>query len=246
MQEILSLITQKKREFAKLPLFDFMQDKSIDPRDRLSFAPCMAHFIMSFSDLNKYIFREDLAVNRLQYIINEHAHEDEGHCTWFLTDLEKLGMNPTSDFNQALKFIWGEETKITRQLAYQITGYTFQADPIVKMAVIEALEEMGNTFFSISSQVSLELENYTGNKYTYFGVSHLELETGHAVGTPGAENFIANLQLTDSQRQEAIYAVEQIFQIFFEWTYELLAFAQKQNSMAEVDQKLPEKVKVCT
>ena len=71
MQQILTFIENQKQEFVKLPLFAFMQDKSIDPKQRLSFAPCMAHFIMSFSDLNKYVFRANEPANKIQKIINE-------------------------------------------------------------------------------------------------------------------------------------------------------------------------------
>ncbi len=59
MKEVLELIAQKQQEFAQLPLFKFMQDRRIAPRQRLAFAPCLAPFAMNFKDLNKYAFREE-------------------------------------------------------------------------------------------------------------------------------------------------------------------------------------------
>ncbi|NJL62430.1 MAG: hypothetical protein HC903_12075 [Methylacidiphilales bacterium] len=227
MQEILDIIEFKKQEFAHLPLFKFMQDKSIAPRQRLSFAPCMAHFIMSFSDFNKYIFRvrNYYSDSKIQEAINEHTNEDEAHSPWFLVDLEVLGLNPQCNFAKTIDFIWGEETKITRQISYQVAGLTLQAEPVIKLVAIEALEAMGNVFFSVSSKVTSELEQITQKEYVYFGESHLEVETGHTMGASEVEKYFAEIELTELQRQEAINAVEKIFNIFSQWTYELLTYA---------------------
>ncbi len=244
MQEILELIKFKKQEFAQLPLFKFMQDTSITPRQRLSFAPCMAHFIMSFSDFNKYIFRENnhYSDSKIQEMINEHTNEDEAHSPWFLVDLEVLGLNPQCSFAKAIDFIWGEETKVTRQISYQVAGLTLQAEPVIKLVAIEALEAMGNVFFSASSKVTLELEQITHKEYIYFGESHLEVETGHTMSASDIEKYFTEIELTESQRQEAINAVEKIFNIFSEWTYELLAYAH--NHPVEFAQAELEKSKL--
>jgi hypothetical protein len=241
MQEILELIKFKKQEFAQLPLFKFMQDKSITPRQRLSFAPCMAHFIMSFSDFNKYIFRETNydSDGEIQEMINKHTQEDEAHSPWFLVDLEVLGLNPQSNFAKIIDFIWGEETKITRQISYQVAGLTLQAEPVIKLVAIEALEAMGNVFFSVSSKVTSELEQITQKEYIYFGDSHLKVETGHTMGEIEVEQYFTKIELTESQRQEAINAVEKIFNIFSQWTDELLTYAH--NHPVEIIQSELEK-----
>jgi hypothetical protein len=225
MQEILDLIQLKKHQFAQLPLFEFMQDTKIYPMQRLSFAPCMAHYVMSFSDLNKYVFRTNTSDNDVQNIINIHTNEDDDHWYWYIWDIEKLGLNSNYSFAQVLEFIWNEETKITRQIAYQIAGYTLQADPVVKIAVIEALEAMGHVFCAISAKVAKELEAITKMEYQYFGHVHLDAETGHAMGTENTEFVLTKIKLTESQHKEAVNAVEKIFDVFSEWTYELLDYA---------------------
>ncbi|AFY56722.1 hypothetical protein Riv7116_4293 [Rivularia sp. PCC 7116] len=229
MQEILSLIEEKNHEYAQLPLFKFLEDKTINPKQRLSFAPCIAHFIMSFGDLNKYVFREKQAVTKLEYMINEHTYEDDHHWPWFITDLEKLGFNSQISFTQMLRFLWSEHSKVSRQLSYQLSAYTLHAEPIIKIAAIEAIEATGNVLFSRTSQVASELTEITGHKYTYFGDFHLHLESGHAMGTEGAEDLLTIIELTDSQRHQAYEIVNNVFIIFTEWTHELLAYAQKQN-----------------
>ncbi|BAZ15722.1 hypothetical protein NIES4071_75940 [Calothrix sp. NIES-4071] len=227
MQEVLKLIESNKQKFATLPLFEYMYDCKIEPKQRLAFAPCMSHFIMSFTDFNKYVFRaENCQSNRkVQEMINEHTKEDESHSPWFLVDLELLKLNPIKSFTDVLEFLWGEETKITRQITYQVAGLTLQAEPIVKLAAIEALEAMGNVFFTASSKVTSELRSITQKEYAYFGESHLEVETGHTMGTSEVESCFAKIKLTEEQQKQASYVVEAIFKIFSEWTYELLTYA---------------------
>jgi hypothetical protein len=85
---------------------------------------------------------------------------------------------------------------------------------------------MGHVFCDVSAQLAVELEVATKKEYEYFGHVHLDAETGHAIGIPEAEYLFAEIELTESQRQEVVNAVEATFKIFTEWTYELLAYAQ--------------------
>lgn len=228
MKEVLAFIESQNQEYTKLPLFSFLEDTSIEPSQRLSFAPCIAHFIMSFGDLNKYVFREKQEVTLAQKIINEHTYEDDHHWPWFLTDLEKLGYNQNMSFTQVLRFLWSEQTKVSRQLSYFLSAYTLQADPILKLIAIEAIEATGNVLFSRTAQVASEITAITQQDYMYFGEFHFKLETGHTMGTSVEENFLEKIELTELQRQQGIEMVEKIFSIFTDWTNELLAYAQKQ------------------
>jgi hypothetical protein len=227
MKGILELIERKKQTYAELPLFAFMQDTQLDPRQRLAFAPCMAHFIMSFGDLNKYIFRIQNSTNPLQNLINKHTYEDDHHYPWFMTDLNKLGFNSSMGFVDTLRFLWGEDTKITRLLSYQLAAYTLNVDPIYKLAVIEAIEVTGNVLFNLTAKVAEELQDFTQQEYQYFGKFHLSLETGHVAGSPDAEQLLEETILTPTERQIAEDLVEQVFDIFTQWADELLTYATK-------------------
>ena len=55
MKDVMRQLAQAKRHYSKLPLFEFLRTESIPPRDRLAFYPCMAPFIMSFGDLNRFV-----------------------------------------------------------------------------------------------------------------------------------------------------------------------------------------------
>ena len=226
MKEVLTLIEQKKQEFAQLPLFEFMQDKSIDPRQRLAFAPCVAPFIMSFADLNKYVLREEPTNSVVQALINQHTYEENDHWRWFLEDIEKLGFDHSLNFNDSLKFLWSKETKTSRWVAHQIYRYTFQADPIDKLIVLEVIEATSNVMFSVSTGVTCELRAITQKEYRYFGDFHFAAENSHATCSNDVERFIEQIQLTEEIQKEAFELVEKIFELFTELTNELLAYAK--------------------
>ena len=226
MEEILALIEKKKQEFAKSGLFEFMRDKSVDPRQRLAFAPCLAHFAMSFGDLNKYVFREEPTNDPLQVIVNNHTYEDDHHWLWFLEDLETLGINQSLKFSDGLKFICHEKTKAVRLLTYQMFGYAFRASPSVKLVVVEVTEATGSVFLSATSLVVEELRPIAQKELIYFGCSHLAVETGHTTGMPDVEQSIKNIKLTIENRQEAFEVVENLFEVSTQLADELLVYAK--------------------
>jgi hypothetical protein len=230
VKQVLTFIEEQKQEFIKLPLFKFMQDQNIDPRQRLSFAPCMAYLILSFADLNKYVFRRKPVVNKIQEFINDHTYENDYQWPWFVTGMEKMGFNHTLSFTQALRFLWTEETKITRQLAYQISGYTLQANPLQKKVIIQSLTATSDVLLSKTRQVALGLQETLQTEYLYLGQFHLMLELGHLMVTPESEKLLGEIQLTEETRQDAFELVENVFELFSEWTHELLAYAQMHNA----------------
>jgi hypothetical protein len=226
MKEVLSSIEKKKQEFAKSELFEFMRDRSIDPRQRLAFAPCFAPFVMSFSELNKSVFRQEPTNDPLQIIINNHTYEDDRHWLWFLQDLETLGVNNHLKFSDTLTFLWNEETKASRWTTYQIFRYAFGASPIAKLAIIEAIEATGNVFFSTTALIARELQATVQKEFIYFGDFHLALETGRAMGIPESDTSIDNIQLTAELRQEVFELVEKVFEVFAKLTDALLVYAK--------------------
>lgn len=226
MEEVLALIEKKKQEFAKSELFEFMRDKSIDPRQRLAFAPCIAHFAMSFGELNQSIFREEPTNDPLQALVNNHTYEDDHHWLWFLEDLETLDINKSLKFSDALNFLWHDQIKASRLSTYQVFRYAFGASPIVKLTVLEVVEASGNVFLSATSSVAEELRAITQKELIYFGRFHLDVETGHTTGTPDVEQSIKNIQLSIESRQEAFEVVENLFEVFTKQIAELLVYAK--------------------
>ncbi len=229
MKDILAAIENKKQEFSQLPLFDFMRNKNIDPRQRLAWAPCAAPFVMSFGELNKHFLRVEPTNDPLQEIINNYTYEDDFHWLWFLEDLKNLELDKSLRFSEALKFLWSEETKNTRWLSYQLYRHTSEATPIQKLVVIEVMEATGNATLSIAAEVSKELKAITQKEYQYLGESHVDVENDHALWSSNIDQFIKNIELSEESQKEAFELVDKLFTAFTDFTNELLAYAQKQK-----------------
>lgn len=229
MKEVLALIEKRKQEFAQLPFFQYLQDKSIDPRQRLVWAPCIAPFAMGFGHLNKYDLRKEPTEDPIQALINTHTYEDDHHWIWFLEDLEKLGLNQSMKFSDSMKFFWGDETYKTRLICHQIAQYTFQKEPIIVLAAIEAIEATGNVALAFMTQVARELQEITQQNYHYFGPRHLCVETGHTTGTDDVEQVIETIELTAEQKAACFEVVDKVFEVFSESMQEIMIYAQNRE-----------------
>ncbi|MBH8556042.1 hypothetical protein I8751_27625 [Nostocaceae cyanobacterium CENA357] len=226
MQDIFTVIENKKQEFAQLPLFHFMQDKSIDPRQRLAWAPCAAPFIMNFGELNKYFLRVEPTNDPLQALINKHTYEDDHHWLWFLEDLKNLEIDKSMKFSDALRFLWSAETKNARWLNYQLYQYTLQATSLQKLIVIEVTEATGNVMFSTAAKIGKEIKEITQKECRYFADFHLDVETGHMTSSLDIEQFVKDITLPEETQKEALKSVEQLFKVFTKFTDELLVYAK--------------------
>ncbi|WP_404790297.1 hypothetical protein [Altericista sp. CCNU0014] len=239
MKEILAFIEKKKYEFSQLPFFEYLRDQSINPRQRLAFAPCAAPFIMSFGELNRSVFRDEPTDDPIQKIINKHTYEDDHHWMWFLEDLEKLGFNKPELFSKTLEFLWGSETQISRRLVHQLHQYTCEAKPIQRLIVIEAAESTGNVFLAASSQTIRDLQNITApEEYQYFGASHLIVDTGHTYCSPKSKQYIESIKVTEPERKYYFELIEKVFVVFTEFIDELFAYA-KTHSIEDITPFLP-------
>lgn len=240
MKEVLALIEKKKEEFAQLALLEFLADKSIDPRQRLAFAPCMAPFAMMFKDINAYALRKEPTNNPIQKMINQHSYEDGRHWRWYLEDIEKLGFNESMQFVDTLKFLWGEETQKTREVSYNLFALcVFQTDPILKLAVVESIEATGTVALDVIAKLGNELQQLTGQRCRYYSASHYAVETGHIqADVDDVEQFLENIQLTEEQKEKACQAVETVFASFSEALNEFLVYAKNhsyQQPFAKLD-----------
>lgn len=231
MKEVLRLIEKKKQEFSQTPFMSFLQDKSIDPRQRLAWAPAFAPFAMSFKDFNRTVLRREPANSKLQEMINQHSYEDGRHWVWFLQDMKVMGYDYSITFVDTLKFLWGEETIKVRQMAYDLFAIcTFEDDILMKLVVIESIEATGNVALYEIAQVAKELQQITKQHHPYFGESHFAKETGHIQAEMNdIKHFIENIELSEVQREKAFTLVEKVFADFTESMDEMLAFAQKHS-----------------
>jgi len=68
------------------------------------------------------------------------------------------------------------------------------------------------------------LEKELGEQLRYCGSFHFELEHGHAVGAD--HKALANIQLSNADRERHFAMVDEVFAAFEAWTDELLRYAQ--------------------
>lgn len=226
MKTVLAAIARRKRAFARLPLFDFLSDETLAPEERLSFYPAMAHWIMSFGDLNKYVLRDEPSADEHQRVVNDYTHEDDFHYNLYLEDFRKLGCERLCEGADWLRFLWGRETRSNRVLSYRLAALILGATGAQRLAIIEAMEEAGHVFFDHTVRIADEFERRTGVELRYLGRFHQNLEAEHSAR--GDEELLTRVELDEPARRRAVEMVEEVFDLFEDWAAEVHAYAQAQ------------------
>ncbi len=224
MKSVLKHTFLRKRDYARLPFFEFLRDESLSTRERLAFFPCMSSFIMSFGDLNRLVLRNEPTQDPWLKMINAHTYEDDHHWPWYLEDFTKLGHDETREVpGHTLRFIYSDATIQNRLLTLRLAHLVWSAEPVVRLAIIEAIEETGNVLFALTSKIAAQYQQETGVELRYCGEFHFNLESGHAMNNDHAE--LAQITLDAAQQRDAIQRVDLVFDWFELWTHELLAYA---------------------
>jgi hypothetical protein len=223
MKDVLRHIFGKKRNYELLPLFQWMKDDRLSARERLAFYPCMAPFILSFGDLNKFVLRAERPGDLYQDMVNTHTLEDDHHWPWYLEDFAKLGFDAELRGTEWMNFLWGEETQQNRVLMARLTALIAGTTSIERLIIIEAIEETGNVLFSSILPLAEQLEQELGEQLRYCGSFHFNLESGHAVGAD--HKVLANISLSQHERERALAMVDEVYSAFEAWTHELLRYA---------------------
>ncbi len=235
MKEVFRRIIDRKRAYERLPLFEWMRDETQTARGRLAFYPCMAPFIMSFGDLNKFVLRETNPADSFQELVNAHTLEDDHHWPWYLEDLGKLGFDAEMCGTDWMKFLWGEETLQSRVLTARLTALISGTTGLERLVIIEAIEETGNVLFGAMLPLAIELEHQIGDELRYCGAFHFGLESGHAVGAD--HKALARKVLGEDERVRYIALVDEVYFAFEPWTHELLRYARAHPYPAHLYEK---------
>jgi hypothetical protein len=223
MKQVLRHIFSRKRSYQLLPLFEWMRDERLSARERLAFYPCMAPFIMSFGDLNKFVLREERPGDLYQDMVNAHTLEDDHHWPWYLEDFTKLGFDAELPGTDWMNFLWGAETQQNRILMARLTALINGTTSLERLVIIEAIEETGNVLFGTMLPLATAVEQQLGEQLRYCGPFHFNLESGHAVGAD--HQALANVALNEQERARCISMVDEVFSAFEGWTHELLRYA---------------------
>jgi hypothetical protein len=226
VRRVMATLSKRSAEYAQAPLFDFLRDTSIPARARLSFAPCVAHFVMSFADLYADVLCEEPAQNKYQELVNVHTREDENHWRWFLADLEKLGADPRVLFSDSLKFVWGTHTRQMRLLTYHMCRLGFRVDPLQKLVLVHCIEAAGKVTVDNVAKVGREFSEQTGARLVYFGPHHSDTESEHTLEEGDTRAMIEGIELDAAQAEHFSAIVDETFQYFTAFSNEMLDFAK--------------------
>lgn len=226
MRKVIQVIDQRTEAFKQQPLFAFLKDKSIDPADRLAFAPSVAHYVVTFGDVCRNVLREDPPRDKLQEIVNAQADEESEHWKWFLSDLGKLGYDPMVRYSDALKFIWSDESARSRMLAYKLCRHALGADSLHKLVVVHCAEATANVTIKHVVMAGKDWTEKYQRKLAFFGGGHDEVEDDHTLWTEETLTMLDEMVLGSEVREELIAMVHECFDAFEEFTNEMLAVAK--------------------
>ncbi|BEN31955.1 hypothetical protein PTR34_20105 [Serratia nevei] len=219
MTSLTGLIASHKQTFSEHPFLSYVRDNRIPIQRRLAFLPAMSHFVMSFSDLNKYALPFPHPTDALEQAVNTHAQEDSHHWPWFLHDLQTLSLNAPTTLVDNLRFLWSDQLQASRRLVYHLFALTANRPAKQRIVVIEMIESVGNAVFTTVNQVV----NEARIPLKYCGDLHLSRETGHAIGSHA--ELLDTLTFSQEEEREARAAVESGFQAFSSFFSELADYA---------------------
>ncbi|MFY0576892.1 hypothetical protein F0U62_25390 [Cystobacter fuscus] len=226
MKRVLDYIEKKKQELSRSSFLSFIEDSSIEARERFAFVPCLAPFAMAFMDLNKYVIRDDGSEDPVQQMINVHSREEDEHWRMYVKDLRTLNMNTTMDLGSVLKMLWGKHCRHTRMLAYELTSLvTRHPDPRIRFLIVEAVEGTADVAFDAFCKAAEDFEAQTGKKLHYFGKTHDMMEANHTITSDAVEEMMTRHELSEAQLAEALDAVDEVYTLFQGMFDELLEYA---------------------
>jgi hypothetical protein len=240
MKDVFGYITRRCETFNAKPLFVYLRDERIPPRQRLRFVPHVAHFVMTFADLYHFFLTETATGDRYQELVNTHLAEEGNHWKWFLSDLTALDLDPTIPFTDALRFLWGDGTVKTRSLAYQMCKLSGGLSSLHKLVMVLAIEATGRVALEAAVPAGREVQVKSGRRLVYFGQHHLDTERQHTVEDGAVHQALESTELSSSIRSELYAIVDEVFHHFGEFvdeTFELVKTGAGFGPAAEADEQ---------
>lgn len=218
VKTVIPLIRERQERYREHAFLQFLQDETISPEERLSYAPYACFFSMTFSEFNRHYIRIAAPASEHEKALNAHAEEDETHYQWFLQDLERLGYNPVCTLTEALGFVWSKEGQHARDLSHYLVGLAQNADPELKVVILEAIEATGVVW--LQATVAASRQHPEAHNLHYFNETHEGRELDF-VASEG-HDAIGRVVLSDATRQKAPAIVHGIFDRMEAFNDELL------------------------
>ncbi len=218
MLEIIELIEQRRRGYELHPFIQFLRDERIPATRRLSYAPYVCHFVLTFGDVNRHYLSVGHGDDPVHQRATRHAEDDATHFALFLHDLGVLGFDRECRLSDALGFLWSDSSRLARDMSYYMISAARDASPPLRLVVIAALEAMGEVW--LEATVTAARAHPLRDQLVYFGPHHLEREQGDAARSVDAVPHAVDLAPEDLAR--AIELVAGLFDRMEAFNTELL------------------------
>jgi hypothetical protein len=228
MRSIWKQLQQRRLEVAAHPFFIWLNSSTVPLDKRFVFSPVMIDFIMSFADMNKWFLNYEEPKNELETGINQHTEEDRTHSRLFQDNWYTLKLGDTFDWSPGKTLWWlfdSSDAAVVRRFGMEVLDLTVNyPEPLVRFAMMEAIEICGDVFFANTAPIAQELSRKHGTNHHYYGHYHRERETGHLHTN---ETAFRKAELAEEQRSAAAMSVDRIFDNFLGVLDELLSYSQR-------------------
>ena len=193
------------------PVFVRLRDGSIDAHERLRFVPATAHFIMTFADLCRFFLPVNPPSDRFDELANMNLSEEGDHWKWFLADLSSLDLDPTMRLTDAMRLLWSDATRKTRQLGYELCRASAGLNSLERLVLVLSIEATGKVALESAAAAGREVASKLGKKLVYFGNQHLDSELGHTLSEDDVRRELAVVDLDSAGRQQLEDLVDRVF-----------------------------------
>lgn len=223
--DVISVIKQQQEKLSQHPFFKMLADKTIPPRQRMTFAPYWAYFALAGADLLDTWLYIPNPQTELEERINNFIEEDNFHYNLFLHDMDQVfgyTVDRFGSYSAVMRHMYGADSKAVRELVYAWTvAATKFDDPLITLATFEIIEAGLKDFFeTVYTNVFLAEEEFKG--LHYFGKKHVELEINHTLTSwfkgDNPLRPLAELEITPLQKEHALEAVDMMFDKYVPYT----------------------------
>lgn len=226
MKRVLARIHRRMSDYQRSEFLAFLRDPEVEPLAKFAFAPKVAHFVLTFGDLCRMLLVQHPPKDRFQELVNANSVEDQDHWQWYLSDLGLIGQDPTLPLSKAIAMVWGEDTRRTRRLSYELCHRAIQSDSLGKLVLVHVIEGAFKATVNDLAVAAGQFTASTGKKLAYLGAGHSDAEASHTIDQADVRHAIESVELSADKSAEYEALVDGAFVLFEDFAQEMLDVAR--------------------
>jgi hypothetical protein len=219
MKAVMREVVQARRQYSKLPLFEYLRNDAVALRDRLAFYPCMAPFVLALADLNRFVLRDESAGDPRQQLVNEYALASDGQWRLYLDDLTRLGFDRATSTAQVLRNQMREETSRSRLLGSRLAQLAHGATSTEKLVLVDSITAADAVLRGLTGAIAARIHAEGGPHLRFLARVEPGLDRGP----------LEDISLNALQRLRCLDLAFRVFDLFADWSLELLAYARRES-----------------